>query len=522
MSAATNTVWTGGTGDWNTATNWNNGIPTYQSGNTATIQNGSTVTTSAPIEGWIVYVNNGSTLTISQAATLTQLRLGNHSLQRTDTLNILDGADITGQLFHICGNNANPTPRIVMTGGRITCTHNGFLPTNQAVVFGYASGTKGYFQMSGGELIVNGTSDTSNGLQDVAFGYRVNSYGEGTITGGSTRIDKVLYIGYQGDGLFKVSGAGTSVNVGSLSIGTESTANGEVTITGGTLTVATSTLNGSVLSDGSVYVGNAGNGTLNIGGTATIRAEKLILTNSDTATSVLNVTDGGAIIQVDELETKNQTNATANLHFNVGTRGVSTIETKNFTLETNTTLSVNTQNGFAFASDTLKLITATGAGTHAATLESGSVLLSTPTLDGNEISVTLNPQLRNRVGSSQGWVDISNIPGDISEIILRTNLTEEEEWAAFGNWLLQETGVESSVESDGLHLLFQEAVMKKNFLWNFSDYAAQDVVLLGLTANGVTLDANSLPEPSGWLLMIWGVWGLLRFLPRKHKGAIHG
>ena len=221
-----------GTGDWNTAENWDpDGLPTTS--DTVNVNNGGTAQIGS--EGAVAnrfYIDGGSSIAFSGGATTTFSATGNHSYvgnNSTGTFTQTGGAFSIGQQALYVGNNATGNGAYNISGGSLACR---YIRVGQ-------NGT-GVFNHSGGSVTVS--------LDNLVVGRYSPADGTYNLSGTGVLTAPNEYVGCWGDGtggtgVFNQSG-GTNTIAGNLYLGSSTTTEtttggtGTYTLSAGTLAVS--------------------------------------------------------------------------------------------------------------------------------------------------------------------------------------------------------------------------------------------------------------------------------------------
>lgn len=430
QSAHADTNWTGTTNqDWNTATNWSNGLP--EPGNGAIFINNITVNTpslsTSVSAGWDILIGqNGNTGALVQTSGTLQpgngnwafigvdggsvgtytlsgdadfrasrINLGafsNGSTGGTGTLNIntTGTVDAYGDVGNWWQNNSWHVGADKGSAGTINLT-NGTVNSFGNMWLGVFSGS-GVLNQSGGTVNVGGNL----ALAKMWNGSSGTTVGTATITGGTLNAGSVT-VGAAGAasdvvaGSLSVSGASTVVNSGDLTVGFagNSSSTGQVNITsGGTVNVAST-------SELSVTFGQwdsitptmnvTGGGKLNLNAGSDIRMG----VGSNNASRVINV-DGGSILgsgaanvdaSVIEMGRGNNTGSDTLNIMNGGLVQAQAI----YTNATTTSAIINFDNGTLKATgDDPNLINLAGTGTRQVNVKAGGAILDS---NGHDVTI---------------------------------------------------------------------------------------------------------------------------------------
>lgn len=241
---------------------------------TFTVAGNSSFTSSAQL---LMGIGTGSVcnMTIQDSGSVTKtggwLAIGN-SNNGVATVVVKDSGKLvsTGGDFNI-GDVGTSTGYLYIQGG-------GSVSTAGIAFIGKNTGTTG-------SLIMNSGSFT--GSDWVSVGRYANATGTVTVEGGTftqSRADRLMIVGEDGKGTLNVSGTGSVVSNGSLSVGHQPTANGTVNLDGGTLTTSR------------VYSGNAASvSSFNFNG-GTLKAGENSNTDFLNGLDQVLVKSGGAFI----------------------------------------------------------------------------------------------------------------------------------------------------------------------------------------------------------------------------------
>ena len=290
---------------------------------------------------------------------------------------------------------------------------------------------------SNGTLEISGAGTVSSNRGYI--GHDSGSTGKATVSGGSWNNSTTLNVGFDGDGTLEISGTGTVSNKGGY-IGRNSGSTGKATVSGGgswnnstsiwvgtsgngTLEISgTGTVSNSIgyigfnstglatvsggswNNSGGLFVGRYGDGTLEISGTGSVSASSVLLAyNSGPSKGTLNLFGGtlstpqvfegvgslGGTVTFDG-GTLQLTGDQANLFFNFDPGDVTftgsggTIDTQNFSVETNSNLSGN--GGLTKQGDGTLILS--GTNTYSGpTLVSEGTLLVNGSLDSGDVTV---------------------------------------------------------------------------------------------------------------------------------------
>lgn len=297
-----------GTGDWNTAANWDpDGLPTAS--DTVNVNNGGTAQIGS--EGAVanhLYIDGGSTIAFSGGATTTFTVEGSHSYVgngSTGTFTQTGGAFSIGQQALYVGNNASGNGAYNISGGSLACY---YIRVGQ-------SGT-GVFNHSGGTVTVNsqnlvvGRYSPANGTYNLSgtgvltapnefvgcWGDQTGGTGVFNQSGGSNTIAGYLYLGSSTTTETTTGGTGTyTLSAGTLAVG------GDIVDRGGTGGVSNFNIDGTTytltVSGGDIGVDNFAVGPTN-NASFTQKADLTTTVNNNLSigasgtTSTVNVTGG--------------------------------------------------------------------------------------------------------------------------------------------------------------------------------------------------------------------------------------
>ncbi|MCR5163087.1 MAG: hypothetical protein K6C40_03620, partial [Thermoguttaceae bacterium] len=234
--------------------------------------------------------------------------------------------------------------------------------TTPLLYAGTAEKSTGTVAVSGGQVNAttfhvgengNGTLNMTNGtLATTTFsaGYGENGTGAVTVSGGQISATTFI-VGENGNGTLNMTGG--SINAtGEFILGRYRTATSEALIDGGSVkvgsnliiasdkptTVASLTLtSGTIDSTGQrIFVANAGNGTLTLDGTGTLKASELTLSHYSGAAGTLNIQGGESTITVGTLKSWGVENTTSEVNFIVTETGYETLNLTNLQLGSET------------------------------------------------------------------------------------------------------------------------------------------------------------------------------------------
>ncbi len=258
-SQAVETTWTGGSGDWNTGANWNNGLPTASG--TAVLNNGSTLTTptgatneyedvwvgTALGEGGTIHVDGGL---LSGAYGILGFAPGGYG-----AATVASGTWANTSYLSVGGSG---TGNLEINGGTVTDSwgYIGEAPYSYGSALVTSGTWSSAFDLSvghfgTGELEIDGGTVTSSSGY---LGYGMNSHGSATVTSGTWKNATNLFVGDLGTGRLEIHGGTVVSSAGYL--GYETIGHGSATVTSGTWSTS------------DLEVGSSGTGTLEINGGA--------------------------------------------------------------------------------------------------------------------------------------------------------------------------------------------------------------------------------------------------------------
>lgn len=247
------TIWTGGTDDWNTPGNWSLGVPNAASGTAfdAAIENGGTAQLTAPPNGSVRRLRvgrlagGGNLLVDAATLNVTENLHLNETSSAPAAVTVQNGATVSSPST-IVGYTSNTNTDFVITGAGTT-----FSAATQFVVGNLGSGTAALTIDNGGSL-TSGTGLVANGAST-----------PGVVVvrdpGSSWTTATTMTVGGSGTGTMTIENQGLVYVGTSLSINGTSTVN----LNGGTLRFNTdvgSSLNRLVYNSGTIQL--AGNRTL--------------------------------------------------------------------------------------------------------------------------------------------------------------------------------------------------------------------------------------------------------------------
>ncbi len=281
--------WSGGEGNWSGWTDWVNGT-----GNNANINSGP-FTLDTAVTAQNVVLKNNTTLNIN--ANLAG-RFLNLTASATPTANIQGGTNTLTFLHVSNGNSLTNCPTLTITGGSTTINSTASSRTD-ALIFGYNGNTYGKGSMSGGSLTLLNTSQFILGLN-------ANSQGNFDFSGGTISVNNTLGIGSNGTGTFTMSQADSSVpaslEAAYITIGSGAGSNGTFNYSGGTISTQNLTvgLNGTGklnVTGGSLSITEAMNLKVGANGTIEVSGGELLfpaglVAGSDTFAGTVKVSGG--------------------------------------------------------------------------------------------------------------------------------------------------------------------------------------------------------------------------------------
>lgn len=281
--------WSGGEGNWSGWTDWVNGT-----GNNANINSGP-FTLDTAVTAQNVVLKNNTTLNIN--ANLAG-RFLNLTASATPTANIQGGTNTLTFLHVSNGNSLTNCPTLTITGGSTTINSTASSRTD-ALIFGYNGNTYGKGSMSGGSLTLLNTSQFILGLN-------ANSQGNFDFSGGTISVNNTLGIGSNGIGTFTMSQADSSVpaslEAAYITIGSGAGSNGTFNYSGGTISTQNLTvgLNGTGklnVTGGSLSITEAMNLKVGANGTIEVSGGELLfpaglVAGSDTFAGTVKVSGG--------------------------------------------------------------------------------------------------------------------------------------------------------------------------------------------------------------------------------------
>jgi uncharacterized protein with beta-barrel porin domain len=253
--------------------------------------------------------------------------------QNGGTVNAVDGLiGVSGTgTYNLNSGSATFTDVLVL--GDETAGHGGFSQAAGTILSVSGSGFIGY--NSGGTFTLNGGTATFGAnlaMGDVLdVGNTASITGSINQTGGSLISNGIVYLGYNGTGIYTLSGSGsTATFYDGLSLGSQTGSVGTLTQTGGTLTVTGTTLigdagtgtmtlgGGTDTFNGAVTIGNSGGaGFLNLSGSAATFNAGLYVDATGT------VTQSGGTATIAAASTVDLVGATSTYNLNGGTLDVS-------------------------------------------------------------------------------------------------------------------------------------------------------------------------------------------------------
>jgi hypothetical protein len=407
----------------------------------------------------------------------------------------VNGGELVGDHEIVVGTNGG-TGTLVINGGDVKSVDDIRIGDSETPSTGIIEMHGGFFH--GGWTIV-GIGDTNHseavgiwnqdgGTFQNDFGdFEIGKKGEGTVTLSGTAVmqatetgNPLLLVGHQGVGTMTITGAahldyGRSPGNGEIVIGNQAQADGSLTISG----------NAAVDVNGQVVVGAAGiNGELYVRENPTLNfAEEFIIAQA--APGTLGIEGGDASITVGSFDMDPQGTQDALLIASIDSTGLSTIDVAGIAHLTDT-LEVRLANGFQpKGGETYAVVTALGG------------------LDGTTFGTEILPDL----ATGLSW----NVNYSANAITLKV----------LGTLVLGDVngdGVVNGLDVDP----FVEVLLSGPY-----DAAAdmnQDEVVNGLDVDPFVVavvgggGAQAVPEPSGLLLALLGVLGLVAAGWRRCQG----
>lgn len=254
---------------------------------------------------------------ISGAGALTKTDSGTITFTGTNT--IAGALTISQGTFTSSGSNSLPAVATVgdtgsenatlnLTGGTFNAGNNGGQFTSSLVV-GSVAAAAGDIRLNSGNLDVD---------QQFGLGAGLGGYAGFTMTGGVLGSGSYIVVGFAtDDAVYNQSGGSTIVsnNLMTIAAGGASSV-GVANISGGSY-IATNSTSGNNTTEGGIFVGEVGNGTLNVSGAATITAigQANFTIGRDAGSSGTANLDGGTVVTGQALKGA----GAALLNFNGGT-----------------------------------------------------------------------------------------------------------------------------------------------------------------------------------------------------------
>ncbi len=308
------TIWTAGSGNWATGSNWNAGVP--DSGTDASITNSGTATLTGTGAVSTLNIGDGAatsgTLTVTggnltAGVTLIGINGGtgfgtisSGNWTTTGSLNIGEGADSNGSLTVSGGTfsaSTNGNYYLGSSGGTGNATvSGGTLSYTGNFRIGEGADSLGSLTVNGGALAVSGqsvvgadngtaTANMTSGTWTSASLFIGNSGGTGTLTisGGTISTTGESRIGASTGGVGNATVSDGNWTVSNTLFVGRSGATGTLTVSGGTVTATTLqlatdsgssgtvTLNSGIIATQRIAEGNGTGGTVNLNG-GTVRA----------------------------------------------------------------------------------------------------------------------------------------------------------------------------------------------------------------------------------------------------------
>jgi len=163
----------------------------------------------------------------------------------------------------VIGDTAGVSATLTVGGGTFGALNNASQFTS-GLIAGSVAGAAGDIRVTGGTLSV---------LQQFGLGAGLGGYGAFNMTGGSLLAGSYIVVGFNSDNaVFNQSGGSAIVTTNLMTIAAGGTLSvGVANFSGGTFTSIDST-NGNNTGRGGMFVGETGNGTLNVSGSASILA----------------------------------------------------------------------------------------------------------------------------------------------------------------------------------------------------------------------------------------------------------
>jgi hypothetical protein len=265
--AATET-WTADNGDWDTASNWNNGAgPVPGSNDTVDITNNDSISRT------VTYNYTGSVVTLES------LTIDNYGIG-TNTLSLSDPQLLETDNEYLGNSNTSVKP-----GWGVVTQSTGINFASGALYLGYGADDEGFYTLSGSGVLqagdeyvgyngggtVNQPSGTNIVTSTLYLGYNSGASGQYTLGGGSLSVNGNENIG--SSGTFNQTG-GTNTIEGSLYVAATSSNSGIYSLSGtGVLSAAVEYLNGTVNQSGgsnsnstALFLGYDSTGIYNLSG----------------------------------------------------------------------------------------------------------------------------------------------------------------------------------------------------------------------------------------------------------------
>ena len=354
-SVSAQTIWTAGTGNWNTPGNWTLGVPI------------------AP--GDAVIENDGTAQLLTPGGSVRRLRVGRAA--GGGNLQVNGGTLVVTDDLHLNEGSAGPASMIVQGGSTVTAPDT---------VIGFSSGFDTSFQISGGGTVYNATTSFTVGRAGAGAasltvdGGAVLASGTGSIgtfAGSSGSAEVVgagswwsntgdFFVGNSGVGNLVVSGGGKLSNNGA-NIGLGAGSSGVATVDG----AGSHWFNSSVLA-----VGVLGNGALNITGGGEVSSTSGRIGRELGGTGAVTVSGPGS-----------RWFANGDLTVGGGVGGVGTLTIADqATVYVENNVSINSLSNVNLNGGTLRLHTANGL--NRLNYNSGTIHLSERTIGGGDAIIS--------------------------------------------------------------------------------------------------------------------------------------
>ena len=210
--------------------------------------------------------------TVTGNGALTKTDLGSLTLAGNDTmtgaltvnqgtLNTLGTDNLPGVVT--VGNTGGQDATLTVGGGTLNALNN-VGQFNSGLMAGSVGGASGDIRLSAGTLTV---------FQQFGLGNGAGAYGAFNMTGGTLISGSYIVVGFNSDNaVFNQSAGTTTITTNLMTIAAGGTAStGVANLSGGTF-ISTDGTNGNNGGRGGIFIGETGNGTLNVSGTATVTA----------------------------------------------------------------------------------------------------------------------------------------------------------------------------------------------------------------------------------------------------------